>query len=81
MPRFNASDFRRRMAGRRVVFVGDSIARGAFTSMFAMVAHGADLSRVKEVEEGKGGEDWETRGNEGGHWDKIGEKCGEIGEK
>ncbi|GJP42626.1 hypothetical protein CLOM_g2171 [Closterium sp. NIES-68] len=52
LPRFNASDIRRRLKGRRLVFVGDSLCRNQFESALCLL--GIDLPNVSAVIERTG---------------------------
>ncbi|CAI5519475.1 unnamed protein product [Closterium sp. Naga37s-1] len=52
MCRFNALDIRRRLNGRRLVFVGDSLCRNQFESALCLL--GVDLPDVSAVVERKG---------------------------
>ncbi|CAI5499859.1 unnamed protein product [Closterium sp. Naga37s-1] len=52
MSRFNASDIRRRLNGRRLVFVGDSLCRNQFESALCLL--GIDLPDVSAVFERTG---------------------------
>ncbi|CAI5457635.1 unnamed protein product [Closterium sp. Yama58-4] len=52
LPRFNASDIRRRLKGRRLVFVGDSLCRNQFESALCLLS--IDLYNVSAVAERTG---------------------------
>lgn len=49
MPEFDGSEFLRRMSGKTIALVGDSLARQQFQSMICMVTGGKHFPKVKDV--------------------------------